>query len=889
MSSSPSAGERKSKTSQLGHGLAKALKIDLQTPGSSQPKDRNGPLDIEDTYVEEDPTVEEWMREHCLTAKGAWNFFLGLFPFINWIGRYNKVWFAGDLIAGVTVATVVVPQSMAYAGLALLPPEYGLYSSFVGVLFYWFFATSKDITIGPVAVMSTIVGNIVVKAQAENPNIKAEDIGGALALVSGCIVFVIGLLRLGFIVDYIPLPAIAAFMTGSALNIAVGQVPGMMGIKGFSTRDSTYKVLINTLKHLGQTKLDAAMGLSALVLLYLIRWACTSWGLRRYPKWSKSLFFASTLRTAFVMLFYTLISWLVNMNRKNDPAFRILGKIPRGFQHMGAPKVSPEIIGTFASELPATVIVLLIEHIAISKSFGRLNNYTINPSQELIAIGFTNIFGPFFGAYPATGSFSRTAIKSKAGVRTPFAGVITAAIVLLAIYALTAVFSFIPQAALSAVIIHAVGDLITPPSTVYKFWMINPVEVIIFFAGVIVTVFKDIETGIYVTVAATGAMLLFRISKAKGQFLGTVKIHSIVGRPSQSNLPSPQLRPLTLPTPIIPCTPSLNGNTESFPSGAATPDSVNKIASPTLVEIETAPGQISLVGSSREVSVSKPSPPGAPGCDDNFPRNVFLPIDYRDGTNPTISIVSPYPGIFIYRFSEGLVYSNAGHYTDYLVSRLQEWTQPGEIMRQLNEAKGAGNRPWNDPGPRKGKKRASPDSAGERGELGDRRPTLKAIIFDFSSVNNVDITSVQNLIDVRNQLDRYAGPEKVEWHFAAVRSRWTKRALASAGFGVAGKDGSGERRWQPVFSVAEIGDAAVQNEKKRGLGEGERDEERGVWESDGQAIVGELVARKSGSSEEGAGLVRRVKVVPVSSVQRPFFHPDIEGALRSAIYNVEHR
>lgn len=772
---------------------------------------------------------------------------------------------------------------MAYAGLALLPPEYGLYSSFVGVLFYWFFATSKDITIGPVAVMSTLVGNIVVKAQTENPNIRAEDIGGSLALVSGCIVFVIGLLRLGFIVDYIPLPAIAAFMTGSALSIAVGQVPGMMGIKGFSTRESTYKVLINTLKHLGRTELDAAMGLSALVLLYFVRWACTSWGLRRYPKWTKSLFFASTLRTAFVMLFYTMVSWLVNMSRRDDPAFKILGKIPRGFKHMGVPKVSTEIIGTFVSELPATVIVLLIEHIAISKSFGRLNNYTINPSQELIAIGFTNIFGPFFGAYPATGSFSRTAIKSKAGVRTPFAGVITATIVLLAIYALTAVFFYIPQAALSAVIIHAVGDLITPPSTVYKFWMINPAEVIIFFAGVLVTVFKDIETGIYVTVAATGAMLLFRISKAKGQFLGTVKIHSIVGRPSQTDLPSPQLRPLIMPMPIIPCTPSLSGNTDPFPSGAATPDTVNKVAPPTFIEKETAPGQVSLSESPWVVPVSKPSPP--PGCDDNLPRNVFLPIDYRDGTNPTISIVSPYPGIFIYRFSEGLVYSNAAHYTDYLVSRLQEWTQPGEIIRQLNEAKGAGNRPWNDPGPRKGKQRATPDSAGG---LDDSRPTLKAIIFDFSSVNNVDITSVQNLIDVRNQLDRYAGPEKVEWHFAAVRSRWAKRALASAGFGVACEDGNAERRWQPVFSVAEIGDAAVQNEKKRGLGGGERDEERGERESDMKGGLGEVEARRSGSSDEGAGLVRRVKVVPVSSVQRPFFHPDIEGALRSAIYNVEH-
>ena len=117
-------------------------------------------------------------------------------------------------------------------------------------------------------------------------------------------------------------------------------------------------------------------------------------------------------------------------------------------------------------------------------------------------MGFTNVIGPFLGAYPATGSFSRTAIKSKAGVRTPLAGIFTAIIVLLALYALTAVFFYIPSAALAAVIIHAVGDLITPPNVVFQFWETSPLEVVIFFAGVFVTVFTNIENGIYVTIAA---------------------------------------------------------------------------------------------------------------------------------------------------------------------------------------------------------------------------------------------------------------------------------------------------------------------------------------------------------------------------------------------------
>ncbi|KAI5799137.1 sulfate transporter family-domain-containing protein [Peziza echinospora] len=872
MASSDASSSSSSKATKIGHSLAKALKIELINTSPQPPASVLGPI-IDDTYIEVDPTVKEWLTEKTPTLASTGKFFLGLFPFLTWIGRYNLTWFWGDLTAGVTVGTVVVPQGMAYAGLALLPPEFGLYSSFVGVLLYWFFATSKDITIGPVAVMSTLVGNIVSKAAITHPEIPAPVISSALALVAGCIVFILGLLRLGFIVDYIPLPAIAAFMTGSAINIAVGQIPSMMGIKGFSTRDSAYRVFINTLKYLGHTKLDAAMGLTALFFLYAVRWVFTHWAIKRWPQYSKAFFFVNTLRTAFTMLFYTMVSWLVNMNRREDPAFRILGKIPRGFKHMGVPKLNATIIGTFASDLPATVIVLLIEHIAISKSFGRLNNYTIDPSQELIAIGFSNIFGPFFGGFPATGSFSRTAIKSKAGVRTPFAGVITAAIVLLAIYALTAVFFYIPQAALSAVIIHAVGDLITPPNTVYKFWLISPIEVLIFFAGVLVTIFVTIETGIYVTVAVSGAVLLFRIAKAKGQFLGRVKVHSVIGGEGGKRTLSSESMPKPQPaifTQFASYEPSLDGHTEVLPSGTATPIELTDAEKQTYASDlgRVVSGKIAATGSTRSSTSDL-------DIDNSNQRNIFLPLNYADGTNPNISIVSPYPGIFIYRFSEGLVYSNASHYTDFLVDKVTQWTRPGAVLQKLNEAKDAGDRPWNDPGPLKNKHR----STGEADVEVVDRPTLKAIILDFSSVNNVDITSVQNLIDVRNQLDRYASPMKVHWHFASVNNRWTKRALASAGFGVAdddwlngstGADGQPKRgKWKPVFSVAEIGSVEVVSSGAQGQSQGSRvrDVESAVGEAD--------------------RLIERKRVAAVSSTNRPFFHPDLEGALRSAILNVE--
>lgn len=186
-----------------------------------------------------------------------------------------------------------------------------------------------------------------------------------------------------------------------------------------------------------------------------------------------------------------------------------------------------EVLSAIIGEVPLVILVLIIEHIAISKSFGRVNNYIINPSQELVAIGFTNLFGPFLGGYPATGSFSRTAIKSKAGVRTPLAGIFTAVIVLLALYALTSVFFYIPSASLSAIIIHAVLDLITPPREVYKFWQTSPIEVVIFFAGVFVSIFTTIENGIYVTMGVSLGVLLFRVAKSPGRFLGKVDVHSV--------------------------------------------------------------------------------------------------------------------------------------------------------------------------------------------------------------------------------------------------------------------------------------------------------------------------------------------------------------------------
>lgn len=652
-----------------------------------------------------------------------------------------------------------------------------------------------------------------------------------MAVICGGIVCFLGLARLGFIIDFIPLPAISAFMTGSALNICSGQVKSLLGeTASFSTSDPTYRIIINTLKNLPTSQLDAAMGVSACAMLYIIRFGC-SYGAKKHPQRAKLFFFASTLRTVFVILFYTMISAATNLHRKDNPAFQVIGTVPRGFQHAAVPVINSRIIKTFANKLPAAVIVLLIEHVAISKSFGRVNNYTIDPSQEMVAIGVSNLLGPFLGAYPATGSFSRTAIKSKAGVRTPLAGCITAILVLIAIYGLTAVFFYIPKSSLAGVIIHAVGDLITPPNTVYQFWRVSPLDALIYFVGVFVSVFATIEDGIYTTVCISAAVLLFRVAKARGQFLGKVTVHSVIGD-------------------------HLLDGEGKYGGGGANRNSDE--------EGETD-------------------------------RSIFLPINHNDGTNPEVEVEQPYPGIFIYRFSEGLNYPNANHYTDYLVQVIFQNTRRTNPFTYSSP----GDRPWNNPGPRKGK------SEQDQSHL----PLLRAIILDFASVNNVDVTSIQNMIDVRNQLDKYAAPESVQWHFAHINNRWTKRALAAAGFGFpTPASDNGFHRWKPIFSVAEIEGSSsaaahaeiVNNQQVHRSKDAPHDIEGGL-KGESQMTQREAASHGIEVSSDGSSSTRddklqsdlkssqayrnRRKVAVVQGINRPFFHIDLTSAIQSAVAN----
>ncbi|KAF8892628.1 sulfate transporter family-domain-containing protein [Infundibulicybe gibba] len=684
----------------------------------------------------------EWTKPYTSNPRDR-SYFVSLFPIFGWISRYNLGWFTGDVIAGLTVGIVLVPQGMSYAQIATLPPEYGLYSSFVGVLIYCFFATSKDVSIGPVAVMSLTVSQIIKNVQGRSPGEwEGPQIATTVAFVCGFIVLGVGLLRLGWLVEFIPAPAVSGFMTGSAISIAAGQVPGLMGITGFDTRAATYLVIINTLKGLPRTTLDAAWGLTGLASLYIIRIICLRLT-ERFPRRARMLFFLSVLRNAFVLLVLTIAAWLYTRHRKDSKGkypIKILQNVPAGLKHVGRPLIDPKLVSELTPELPVATIILLLEHIAISNvSFGRLNGYKINPNQELIAIGVTNTVGSCFGAYPATGScFVR----------------------------LDPAFFWIPNAALSAVIIHAVADLVASPAQVYSYWRVSPLEFVIWLAAVFVTIFLSIEDGIYTSIIASIVLLLIRVAHPRGAFLGKVTIQ----------------------------------------------------------------------GQSDDTPIS---------------REVYLPLEKMGITNSHIKVVPPSPGVLVYRFEESYLFPNSSIVNSALVDHVKERMRRGRDMSNVRPS----DRPWNDPGPRNG--------SIEEQFANEKRPVLHAVVLDFSSVSHIDTTAVQALIDTRTEIEKWAD-HPVEFHFATILSPWIRRALIAGGFGI----GISASRVPPEI-------AAVV--PYRG-GRSDDDSQTEVDIPGDDVEIGDLKRAPSTSSYP-----RTVpQFVPVISADTPFFHLDLQGAVRAA-------
>ncbi|KAI1802431.1 sulfate permease [Daldinia bambusicola] len=670
-------------------------------------------------FIEQMATTKEWIVYQLSGGINPIAYVFGLLPFLGWIRRYNKRWLVADLIAGCTLSLVMIPQGLSYAILANLSPEFGLFTTFAGASLYWLFGTSKDICIGATAVISLLVGKTGMSVIDKYPSFTREEVAKTHAFLSGCVFLALGLLRLGWVIELIPHVAISAFVTAAAITIALGQVPNLLGITGVNTRGSAYQVFIDTCKGLGRVKLDAAVGLTSLILLMSIKHLFGYLAVRM-PHREKTWNTLSSLRLSLIVFLHIIISYLAN---RNIPAqefkFRILGHIPAGFGHIGPPNFQLDLIKGLLSELPATVIVIIVEHIAIGKSLGQKNDYAIAPSQELVALGGINLAGPFIGAYAATASFGGSALLSKARAKTPLAGGFNAVILVLALYVLGRALYWTPVATMAALIIHAVISLPMSLDELHRLWLISPPDLVIYSIGLLTSIFSSLENGIYVTTALSACLLFVRLIHGKGQFLGRVQVYQYPNARSRSTS--------TIDPSLISTTPS---------------------------------------------------------------RDSFFRIDRKDASNPSIDVGSPRPGVFIYRFPEGFNYVNQAQHMEFLYTYVVTETRRTSPL----EYKNPGDRPWNEHVPS-----VFPDQLDSE----TSKPTLKALIFDFSAVNNIDTDAVHGLVVLRKQLERWSSPDTVQFHFASVDDRWVRRALVIAGFGYPSqRELEAPIPWAPVFSLA---------------------------------------------------------------------------------------
>ncbi|KAI8619705.1 sulfate transporter family-domain-containing protein [Chytriomyces sp. MP71] len=471
------------------------------------------------TYIQKPPTQIQQISTNFKTGsaklpRNAVNYALSFLPFLNWIRRYNFEWFIGDVVAGVTVGLIAIPQGISYATkLANLPAQFGLYTAFLGAFMYTFFATSKDVTIGATAVLSLVVGQqLAIYAPANSTPSQLAIFSATLAFWTGIFELLIGVFRIGHIVDFVPVPVIAGFTSGAGIQIIIQQSPGLLGLKGVNTNNAPYQVLRDFFVTLGNggangaTTYDAIFGLTSLALILTLKFA-TDYTKKTY-KWTR---FVGYLKYAIVLIIYTGISYAVRDRKLN---FAIVKTIPSGLSGILKADYSLPYASNVMPALPAVLLVAILEHIAVTKTYGRVNGYKVQSNQEIVALGLMNIFGSFVSAIPATGSFSRSAIKSASGVRSPFASFVTGLVVVIALYSITGALYYVPSSVLSAIVSTAISELVNF-SLVVPTFKIEILDFIGFWIAFWVTFFSSIENAIYSSVGYSVLVLLIRVARPK--------------------------------------------------------------------------------------------------------------------------------------------------------------------------------------------------------------------------------------------------------------------------------------------------------------------------------------------------------------------------------------
>ncbi|XP_066159241.1 sodium-independent sulfate anion transporter-like isoform X1 [Euwallacea fornicatus] len=442
-------------------------------------------------------------------------------PILRWLPTYNGEAAVGDLLAGLTVGLTVIPQALAYANVAGLPSEYGLYGSFLGCLLYIFLGSCKDVPVGPTAVQALLTFQAL--------NGKGPEHAILLCFISGLVQILMGLFGLGFLIDFVSGPVSSGFTSAAALIIVTSQVKDLLGI---SASGNTFVETWRSVFHdISNTRLwDTFLGFSCIVILLLMRMVTqinigrTESPTKTEKIINKSLWIFGTSRNAILVIVCGVTGFFFCQH--GEPPFKVIGSIPQGMPDLKLPPFgyTTETNGTtvavsftqMISDLGSGIIVLplvgILENISICKAFS--NGKPIDATQELIAIGISNVANAFVQSFPGTGSLSRSAVNNASGVKTPLGGLYTGVLVICALLFFTPYFYYIPKATLAAVIIAAVVFMVEV-KVVKPMWRSKKSDFFLAIVTFVSCLILPLEQGILVGIGINLIYILYHAARPK--------------------------------------------------------------------------------------------------------------------------------------------------------------------------------------------------------------------------------------------------------------------------------------------------------------------------------------------------------------------------------------
>jgi len=436
-------------------------------------------------------------------------------PILDWGRRYDRNTFSNDMIAAVIVTIMLIPQSLAYALLAGLPPEAGIYASIAPIVLYAIFGTSRALAVGPVAVVSLLTASAIGQV-AETGTAGYAIAALTLAFLSGGFLVLLGVFRLGFLANFLSHPVIAGFITASGILIAVSQLPHILGISGDG--HTLPEMLSSIFKHLNQINLiTVIIGVGATAFLFWVRKNLKP----LLKRMGLSPLMADILTKAgpvAAVVTTTVAVWAFGLS---DKGVKIVGEVPQSLPPLTMPSLSPELVGSLL--MPAILISIIgfVESVSVAQTLAAKKRQQIDPNQELIGLGAANLGAAFTGGFPVTGGFSRSVVNFDAGSETPAAGIYTAIGLAIAALFLTPLVFFLPKATLAATIIVAVLSLVDL-SILKKTWNYNRDDFVAVLATILLTLTMGVEVGVASGVAISILLHLYKTSRPHVAEVGLV-------------------------------------------------------------------------------------------------------------------------------------------------------------------------------------------------------------------------------------------------------------------------------------------------------------------------------------------------------------------------------